>query len=298
MGAVKRGRTKTTRQEDRGPPRISSAKAGEAASRQLNGSPLGQPVVTSAWRIKVGDLLDDLERDYRMNGRELRAATWNLARLREAFGLRAAVELTTADLRAYITARQDGPEALSNATLNRDLALLRRAYRLAMEGGRLLSRPHVPRLKEAAPRKGFFEPEQFEAVRRHLPEALRPVVTFAYLTGWRMPSEVLPLTWAQVDFRAGAVRLDPHHEERRGPDLSLHSRAAGAPRGPTGDDRGPPAADRASSRGCSIGGDAPSRISGGPGRAPASSRAAPAASLTTSGGRPSGTWSEPVCLSG
>jgi len=118
-------------------------------------------------------------------------------------------ELTTADLRTYITERQDGPEALSNATLNRDLALLRRAYRLAIEAGRLLSRPHIPRLKEAAPRKGFFEPEQFEAVRRHLPKALRPVVTFAYLTGWRVPSEVLPLTWAQVNFEAGVVRLEP-----------------------------------------------------------------------------------------
>ncbi|MGH7538739.1 MAG: tyrosine-type recombinase/integrase, partial [Gemmatimonadales bacterium] len=31
---------------------------------------------------------------------------------------------------------------------------------------------------------------------------------FAYLTGWRVPSEVLPLTWAQVDFGAGMVRLE------------------------------------------------------------------------------------------
>jgi len=42
------------------------------------------------------------------------------------------------------------------------------------------------------------------------PEALRPVVTFAYLTGWRIRSEVLPLEWRQVDFASrGSVRLDP-----------------------------------------------------------------------------------------
>jgi integrase len=58
-------------------------------------------------------------------------------------------------------------------------------------------------------RKGFFEREQFEAVRRHLPEYARPIVTFAYYTGWRIASEVLPLEWRQVDFDAGAVRLDP-----------------------------------------------------------------------------------------
>ncbi len=31
----------------------------------------------------------------------------------------------------------------------------------------------------------------------------------AYLTGWRVRSEVLPLTWRQVDFDRGIVRLEP-----------------------------------------------------------------------------------------
>lgn len=52
------------------------------------------------------------------------------------------------------------------------------------------------------------EREQFLAVRTHLPLSLRPVVTFAYLTGWRVPSEVLTLQWRQVDLDAGTVRLD------------------------------------------------------------------------------------------
>jgi integrase len=56
---------------------------------------------------------------------------------------------------------------------------------------------------------GFLEPDQFEADRAYLPPYVRPVVTFAYLTGWRVPSEILPLEWRQVDFAAGEVRLDP-----------------------------------------------------------------------------------------
>jgi integrase len=32
---------------------------------------------------------------------------------------------------------------------------------------------------------------------------------FAYLTGWRIVDEILALTWAQVDFAAGVVRLEP-----------------------------------------------------------------------------------------
>ena len=32
---------------------------------------------------------------------------------------------------------------------------------------------------------------------------------FAYLTGWRVQSEVLPLEWRNVDLKAGIVTLDP-----------------------------------------------------------------------------------------
>jgi integrase len=65
-------------------------------------------------------------------------------------------------------------------------------------------------LQEHNVRKGFFEPEQFASVMRHLPEPLRAVADFAYQTGWRVPSEVLPLEWSRVDFTAGTVVLDPH----------------------------------------------------------------------------------------
>ena len=42
---------------------------------------------------------------------------------------------------------------------------------------------------------------------RHLPEAVRPVALFAFITGWRV-SEILGLTWRQVDFGASTVRLE------------------------------------------------------------------------------------------
>lgn len=64
-------------------------------------------------------------------------------------------------------------------------------------------------LREDNVRRGFFEAAQFERVCAHLPAPLRPVVTFAYLTGWRLRSEILPLEWRQVDWPGGVVRLDP-----------------------------------------------------------------------------------------
>jgi integrase len=35
------------------------------------------------------------------------------------------------------------------------------------------------------------------------------VATFAYTTGWRVPSEVLALTWAQVDLSSKLLRVEP-----------------------------------------------------------------------------------------
>ena len=54
-----------------------------------------------------------------------------------------------------------------------------------------------------------FEREQFLSVLQRLPAAVRPAATFAYITGWRIDSEVLSLEWRQVDFGSGEVRLDP-----------------------------------------------------------------------------------------
>ena len=63
-------------------------------------------------------------------------------------------------------------------------------------------------LKENNVRKGFFERDQFEAIRRHLPEQVRPAITFGDIIGWRIKSEVMSLRWDQVDFEAEVVRLE------------------------------------------------------------------------------------------
>ena len=81
-------------------------------------------------------------------------------------------------------------------------------FSLAVEGGKLLFRPHIPMLQERNVRTGFFERDQFEEVRDALPQSVGSVVTFAYLTGWRIPSGVLSLQWRNVDREYGLVRLD------------------------------------------------------------------------------------------
>src|SRR5262249_50095475 len=80
---------------------------------------------------------------------------------------------------------------------------------LAYENGKLLRLPLFHKPKEGPPREGFFEPEQYEAVRRHLSEDLQVAVAIAYTFGWRTQSEVLTLERRHVDLEAGTLRLDP-----------------------------------------------------------------------------------------
>jgi integrase len=68
--------------------------------------------------------------------------------------------------------------------------------------------PYIRLLEENNVRHGFFEHDQFIAMRSALPEYLRAVLSFAYFTGcWR--GEILNLRWPQVDVVERVVRLEP-----------------------------------------------------------------------------------------
>jgi integrase len=111
------------------------------------------------------------------------------------------------DLTAYVVHRQG--QGASPASCNNELATLRRAFRLAVRGGELVHMPHVPMLTLNNARQGFFERHEFDAICMHLPIEYQAPVRFAFVTGWRLTSEVLPLTVDRVDLVAGVVRLDP-----------------------------------------------------------------------------------------
>lgn len=196
----------------------------------------GVPVTSKVGRLRFEEAAADVVNDYANNKkRSLKVLKRRIAKhLAPFFGGRRMADIQTADVRRYIAERQATrtivrsaydlvlkggavrhvPESkrdvdgVSNAEINRELTTLKRAFNLAIQGGKLLYKPHIPLLREDNTRAGFFELEQFQAVRDHLPEPLRPVVEFAYITGWRIASELLSLQWRQVDFTAGEIRLD------------------------------------------------------------------------------------------
>jgi integrase len=94
------------------------------------------------------------------------------------------------------------------ATVNRELSCLRRGFNLARRDGLLDKVPVFPMLDEDNVRTGFFEEHERQAMLRALPADLSAVVRFLSLTSWRI-GEALSLTWAQVDFSGGVIRLEP-----------------------------------------------------------------------------------------
>ena len=144
-----------------------------------------------------------------MNGRRTSAHLERRLRLHLTpfFGARRMAQSTTADVRTFIRDRQE--HGASNGEVNRELSVVKRMFSLAVQAQKLHHRPYIPMLQEDNVRTGFFEVDQFTSLLVHLPVELQPVMQFAYITGWRIASEVLTLEWRQVDLTAGTVRLDP-----------------------------------------------------------------------------------------
>ena len=112
--------------------------------------------------------------------RSLDKARRSARHLLDYFGEDRAAEVTTERIKAFIAHRQIW--GISNAEINRELATLKPAFNLGLQGEEILRKPHIPVLKEENIRKGFFEHGEVLAVREALPDLLKLVVTFAYIS--------------------------------------------------------------------------------------------------------------------
>jgi integrase len=159
-------------------------------------------------KVKFDHLADDFLTEYKINGRKsIAKAERSVAQLKTFFGGDRATNITTPRIQKYIEKRIE--DEMSNATINRELAALKRIFNLGLQQTppKVDRVPHIPMLKENNVRKGFFEHGDFIALREALPSYLKGFVTFAYKTGWRV-SEIRDLKWAQVDLENNIVRLE------------------------------------------------------------------------------------------
>jgi len=168
-------------------------------------------------RVTMAQLFNALEADYTANGR--RSSTtlaFRLSPLREAFGQEKAHDVTAATIKKYKDQRRAAGKA--HATINRELAALRRAFTIAVEQERL-SAAAVPRVKlfaEHNARQGFVERADFDAVVSRLSVYLQDYARFAYGSGWRK-AEVATLEWPAVDKASTRVTLRREHSKNGEP---------------------------------------------------------------------------------
>lgn len=156
-------------------------------------------------RLTFEDTVKDLVNDYQVNGRRsLKTVLYYIPHLRGFFGLDRAIDVTPDRGRAYQAHRLE--EGASNATVNREMAILGRMLSLAVGAGKLSRKPRFQMLEENNVRQGFLEHGDFLTLLGNLPDHLKPLVEFLYLSGWRK-GEALKLEWRDVDLSGKVVRL-------------------------------------------------------------------------------------------
>lgn len=165
-----------------------------------------------AKRATMTDLFDLVVKDYKRRGRSTLADLERRLRLHlvPALGRFNAQDVTASDIWDYVDARlatENGKQA-KPAGVNRELAIIRRAFRLGAKARLVESSPDIELLDEPPPRTGFVEDDQISRILSELPPYCIPPVRFAYLLGWRLRAEVLPLRWDQhVDLSAGMIEI-------------------------------------------------------------------------------------------
>jgi integrase len=147
--------------------------------------------------------------------------------LKAYFGGKRLTELTPASIEQYRSWRKDTisrrGKPVTPATINRELACLKRMFSVARKGLILLKGgvpPDNPMAsinmdRENNERDRVLSKEEFDRLLAVAPAHLKPILLTAYYTGMRR-SELLKLTWDRVNLKAGVIRLRPENTKTQG----------------------------------------------------------------------------------
>jgi len=213
----------------RGKPHLESSKstnhadAARLLKKRVAEAQAGKPMGAKIDKTTLGDLVAMLQDDYKVNRRQLRTIVGPIAHLIAHFGADCtAISITSDAVTKYVAKRQE--DGAANATINRSLAALKRAFRLGEIAGKVSRRPYISMLEENNARQGFVTPAEFHRLRQALPADLRDPVEFLYRSAWRV-GEMRSLEWRDV--KDDAIRLRAENSKtKRGRVLPLRGELA------------------------------------------------------------------------
>lgn len=168
------------------------------------------PVGPAPDSVTFGELALLITQDYAAKGnRSGRRLMQLLGHLTGSFGQFRAVAITGERVLEHINKRR--AQGAAQASVNRELAVLRRMFRLAVKHKKLLH-DHVPTielLSEDNVRHGLITPFQFAELMAEVDDPIvRDAAEVTYVTGWRADSDVLTRKWPDVQFDRGVLTLD------------------------------------------------------------------------------------------
>lgn len=168
----------------------------------------GTFIGTKAESIKLEELAQDFFRDYRNNRRKSIADArrrWT-KHLKPFFGDARAMDVRAYTIQKYIDHRLEQGPAI--ATINRELAALRRMYSLGIRQEKIYRMPPICALKENNIRTGFIDDAEYRQLVAVCDKLwLRGILAVGYRFGWRK-GEILGLRVYQVDLPNKSISLN------------------------------------------------------------------------------------------
>jgi integrase len=166
--------------------------------------------------------LDDMEAkikaDYaKAENRSFATVERCLKHVKDHFKFYRVADITASEIERYQTARLAAGAA--RASINREVAYLRRGLRLMFAAKEISEIPTIKQLEGENVRQGFVRAPEFSALLSGIKDPdTRDIIEFLYGTGWRS-SEAAKLEWREVDLRGDMIKLSASKIKNKRPRL-------------------------------------------------------------------------------